>query len=79
MPIRWKLLTGPRDQIQELLIEGFRVPMGEPVEVRPDLIDIAHSGKLVLVDGNGEIRGYYEYDRAGVAKLYEDSLALRRE
>ena len=70
-PYVWKFLTGTQEQLNSLLIKGFKVPMGEkPVDV--DLYDIAHSGKIVLVDYKGDIRGYYSSDKDGVNKLMID-------
>ena len=34
------------------------------------LIDIAHTGKVVLVDGTGGIRGYYGTDEMGLDEVY---------
>lgn len=70
-PYVWKFLTGTKDELNSLLIQGFKVPMGEkPANV--DLYDIAHSGKIVLVDYKGDIRGYYSSDENGVNKLMID-------
>ena len=53
---------------------GNPVPLGEG-----DLIDIAHTGRFVLVDGDGAIRGYYEgRDEAARASLLRDIGILRR-
>jgi protein SCO1/2 len=78
-PARWHLLTGERTQMRELLLDGFRVMMGEPEKVG-DLIDVAHSGKLVLVDRQGRIRGYYGTDGPGLDEAFRRSkeLALGR-
>jgi protein SCO1/2 len=78
-PYIWHFLTGSRDQLRGLLIDGFKVPMGdkEPVEgVVGDetvtLMDIAHTEKLVLVDEKGMIRGYYSTDKYGMDKMMID-------
>ncbi len=73
---RWTLLTGERERIRELLVAGFRVAMGEEEVVGENLIDIAHSGKLVLVDQKGRIRGFYDYNQAGVNAVFRDSRSL---
>jgi protein SCO1/2 len=70
---RWKLLTGDPGAMRSLVIGGFQVPMGEREVLGEDLIDVAHSGKLVLVDGSGSIRGYYDTDEAGLGALYDAS------
>lgn len=57
-PGRWSLLTGSREAIWELSKEGFRLAVAESPgsEEGPFL----HSGKLVLVDRESRIRGYYD-------------------
>lgn len=78
-PYIWHFLTGSRDNLRGLLIDGFKVPMGdkEPIEgVVGDetvtLMDIAHTEKLVLVDEEGMIRGYYSTDKYGMDKMMID-------
>jgi protein SCO1/2 len=72
---RWSLLTGDTGRMRELLMGGFRVPMGE-AELVGGLIDIAHSGKFVLVDGEGRIQGYYSYVAPGPDELFQASVKL---
>jgi len=48
---RWHFLTGPRDSIETLAVEGFMVGSVENPEI--------HSTRFILVDGEGRIRGYY--------------------
>ncbi|MCF8058289.1 MAG: SCO family protein [Bacteriovoracaceae bacterium] len=78
-PYVWHFLTGERKDLRALLIDGFKVPMGEkePVEgvvglEKVSLLDIVHSEQLVLVDTEGMIRGYYPTDRIGMDKLMID-------
>jgi len=77
-PRRWKLLTGDPEAIRRLILEGFRTPLGEP-QTNAGLMDIAHSGKLVLVDGRGAIRGYYDYDPTGLDEIFHRSRHLLPE
>ncbi len=78
-PFVWKFLTGNKKDLSNLLVDGFKVPMGEH-ERTGELYDIAHSGKIVLVDHNGEIRGYYSTDKNSVNKLMIDlGLLINRE
>ena len=53
---QWRFLTGPRDDIAELLTDGFRVAFGDG---GPADQPVTHSDRLVLVDGSLQIRGYY--------------------
>ena len=79
-PHVWRFLTGPGDALRELLVGGFRVPMGdgrEPVTGRVGdrevtVWDIVHTGKLVLLDGDRRVRGYYSTDDASVDGLMID-------
>ena len=78
-PARWTLLTGERERISKLLVEGFRVAMGDRQIVGENLIDIAHSGKFVLVDQQGRIRGFFNHDGVGLDAVFEQSLDLAKE
>lgn len=62
-PARWSLLTGEPETVRALLADGFRMAMGPPRAERPAeraAEDDVHAGQLVLVDGRGRVRGYYE-------------------
>jgi protein SCO1/2 len=54
---RWLFLTGDKQSLYDLCVKGFKLPLdesgGTPAE------PIAHSTRFVLVDKEGEIRGYY--------------------
>ncbi len=76
-PRRWVFLTGPRQAMEELLLQGFKVPLGRPEEIAPGLMDIAHTGKLVLVDGRGGIRGYYSADGEGLDEIFHRAQHVR--
>lgn len=78
-PYVWKFLTGKRSDLEALLIDGYKVPMGdkEPVEgivgdEKVTLLDIVHSEKLVLVDEEGMVRGYYSTDQRGMDQMMID-------
>jgi len=74
---RWLFLTGGREVMHRLSKEGFKLaidagggPQDEP---------ILHSTRIVLVDGEAKIRGYYEaFDEASMKKLRRDLERLRR-
>lgn len=70
-PNVWRFLTASKDEVKNLLVDGFKVPMGEK-EFANSVWDVAHSNKLVLVDQNANIRGYYSADKDGVNKLMID-------
>jgi len=54
----WRFVTGDRAAMEALVVAGFKTAMDRrdgPV----DMYDIAHSEKLVLIDPEGGIRGFY--------------------
>lgn len=71
-PVVWRFLTASVADVKKLLIEGFKVPVGEK-EVANNIMDVGHSNKLVLVDQDGMIRGYYEANKAGINQLMIDT------
>lgn len=77
-PERWLFLTGERENVRKLSIEGFK--LGLEMDPPPEMAapePILHSTRFVLVDGEGRIRGYYEaFDEASTEKLRADLLRL---
>ena len=72
-PHIWTFLTGKKENVRSLLVDGFKVPMGDKEAIGDgSMIDIAHSEKLVLVDENGNIRGYYGSDKDSINQLMID-------
>lgn len=67
---RWAFLTGPLDQVEDAVVRGFKLPMqkADPNEGQ-DLMAITHGSRLVLVDGQRQIRGYFEANPAGLLEL----------
>jgi protein SCO1/2 len=72
-PERWTFVTGEPDAIRALVVEGFKTAMGERETPGEGLIDIAHTGKFVIVDGTGGIRGYYDSDELGLDEIFHRS------
>jgi protein SCO1/2/putative membrane protein len=76
-PKRWLFLTGPREPLYSLIINSFH--LGVQSNDGPDGkagYEVEHSTKLVLVDGQGRIRGYYSgTDPADLPRLEN---AIRR-
>jgi protein SCO1/2 len=54
---RWLFLTGDKQALYDVCVRGFKLPLdaegGTPAE------PIAHSTRFVLVDKQGQVRGYY--------------------
>ena len=58
-PDRWRFLTGGREEIWDLSKGGFKLGVGEsPPESQAQ--PLFHSPRMVLVDGQRRIRGYYD-------------------
>lgn len=68
-PYIWNFLTGPYDKMKDLLVNGFKVAVGKK---DPSMMDIAHSEKVILVDGSGMVRGLYSTDKQSVDQLMID-------
>jgi protein SCO1/2 len=69
-PARWTFLTGPTDEVESLVVGGFKTPMDRGQSSTDTAMDIAHTGKIVLVDGSGRIRGYYGTDESGLDEVF---------
>jgi protein SCO1 len=75
-PRMWTFLTGPVDAVRETVVRGLHVSM-EPDPERRGGERILHGTHLVLVDGEGRIRGYYDPDDAGlVDRVVRDAALL---
>lgn len=61
-PDRWLFLTGDQQQVRTLSIDGFHLSAGDatPQDLAAGAEAVMHSTRLVLVDGNGHVRGYYD-------------------
>lgn len=72
---RWWFLTGGKEEIHKLSMEGFKLAAGEEFEQDTSLI--IHDERFVLVDGDGRIRGYYMgTEPEEIARLRKDAPAL---
>lgn len=79
---RWSFLTGDKETIYRLVRNGFKLgidptpPPGSASSKEP----IVHSTRLVLVDAEGRIRGYYDaFDKGQIRRLRRDAQTLIRE
>ena len=67
----WKFLTGPRETIDQLARQGFKLPADVGGSSQSE--SIAHSSKFALVDPQGDVRGYYDSgSSAELARLKRD-------
>lgn len=69
-PFVWTFLTDTnKESLFKLYRDGFKVG----VEQNPkDLFDIAHTEKIVLVDGANRVRGYYNFEENSINQLMID-------
>ena len=67
----WTWVTGERRVVSSLVRDGFRLPLSSAEG------PIVHSQRLVLVDGSGRVRGYYEaLSEEGYEALWGDVTRL---
>lgn len=77
VPGKWYFLRGSRDDVYSLASKGFYVTAKPDEGGGPEAF--VHSEKLVLVDQDGVIRGYYSgVDSMKVQKLLGDIVLLLR-
>ena len=69
-PERWTVLTGDPETIRAVVVDGFKTPLVPATATPAGPIEIAHTGKVVLVDGSGGIRGYYDSDDIGLDEVF---------
>jgi protein SCO1/2 len=72
----WTFLTGTIEAVRETVVRGLRIHMGRDPDL-PGGEGIFHGTHLVLVDGQGRIRGYYDPDEAdAVDRVVRDAALL---
>jgi protein SCO1/2 len=73
-PYIWNFLTTNTEaEMKLLLLKGFKVPVGEKEDYKgTELYEISHTEKIVLVDGEGNVRGYYSIDKNSINRLMID-------
>ena len=73
---KWTFLTGSKDSIYALAQRGFFLTA---MEDRDRPLEFIHSDKVVLVDKNGWIRGYYNgTDRKEIERLVAEIKVLKK-
>jgi protein SCO1/2 len=69
---QWHFLTGPKKQIYPVIQDGFHLTAAKDPQGTPGF-QFIHTTRLILVDGNGMIRGMYDGQEATeVEKLKKD-------
>lgn len=72
----WRFITGDEDAIRHVVVDGFRVGMGDEESREAGSDEIMHSNAFVLVDDRARVRGYYRANNNGIADLERDLRAL---
>ncbi|MGZ6059869.1 MAG: SCO family protein [Myxococcaceae bacterium] len=71
---RWHFLTGESQHVQEAVLRGFKIAFARESD---DIASITHGVHVVLVDGRGRIRGYYDSNDAdSLERLVNDARRL---
>jgi len=75
----WKLLTGSKD-VLEGAAEDFKIgrPIALPPSAQNPAINLAHSGRFVLIDTSGQVRAYYRGDELVVDDVMRDIRLLQK-
>jgi protein SCO1/2 len=72
----WRFVTGDEEEIRRVVVDGFRVGMGDEESQSAGSDEIMHSNAFVLVDPQARVRGYYRANNEGIADLERDLRAL---
>ncbi len=72
----WRFVTGDEEAIRHVVVDGFRVGLGDEDSKAAGAEDIMHSNSFVLVDDKVQVRGYYRANNDGIADLERDLRAL---
>jgi len=72
----WRFVTGDEESIRDVVVDGFKVPIGDEDSRVAGADDIMHSNSFVLVDDKAQVRGYYRANNDGIADLERDLRAL---
>ncbi len=88
-PDAWRFLTGPQETVVPLIVEGFRLGVEAlPPQARDHsqhapltqaaAYEVIHSGRLVLIDGRGHVRAYYDASDVDIERVVRDIQTLLR-
>lgn len=75
-PQRWLFVVGDKAELLRLVRDGFKLAVAENAALEPGT-RVAHSTKLVLLDKDARVRGWYDGDdAAALDRLASDAKAL---
>ena len=73
---RWSFVTGPRETLERVIMKGLLQPMDKGDGA--DMASIVHGSHFVLVDGQGQVRGFYKLeDTEAISKLLADARRIK--
>jgi protein SCO1/2 len=73
----WRFLTGDLEVIRKTSEQGFKLALDGKATPGAEHFGLFHGSHLVLVDGNGQIRGYYRTSEdEQMAQLLKDAALL---
>ncbi|HEX4338475.1 MAG TPA: SCO family protein [Polyangiaceae bacterium] len=73
----WSFVTGDSDTIRKTAEQGLKIAADGKADPTKADFGITHGTQLVLVDGEGRIRGYYaSNDAEALARLLDDATRL---
>jgi protein SCO1/2 len=74
---KWYFLRGDKETIWNTVEKGYKVSVGYAPDSIGTGYSFTHSEKLVLVDGQGKVRGFYNgTDKADMDSLYNNIASL---
>lgn len=72
-PPEWRFLTGDRQQIDDLLIGGFKVGRPPPAPRVPGgAPEIIHTNRFALIDTRGQVRAMFSGDDLSIPTVVEE-------
>ena len=78
---KWFFLTGKKEEMWKFVTEGFSLGVAEPSpeDLKAGAEPVIHSNRFVLVDQEGNIRGYYDSSEPfKMDELIETALRLAK-
>lgn len=73
---RIHLLTGDTTKLTSLVVSGFKQHLGDKQISPKGDMEIMHSGKLMLVDKHGGLRGLYDNGDLGIDEIFHRAIHL---
>ncbi|MFZ1864356.1 MAG: SCO family protein [Polyangiales bacterium] len=72
----WRFVTGQEESVRHLVVDGFKVGLGDEQSDAAGADELMHSNYFALVDQKAQVRGYYRANNDGIADLERDLRAL---